>query len=181
MILRRPTVVIIIIGLLIAAVLMIGCGKKVSPELKLQVAPLGGVFVQYESKTNAFRIGNDLVERRISINPERNLIYTLAFINKFSRRNYIRSLSEEFYFRANGIELSGATGDLEYVSHEVYGSGGMRGLEINLRAAKENIGILGVKLIYEVYSKTPVIRKWFSCDHRQHTGGAFEPYARPAI
>jgi hypothetical protein len=121
-------------GRLIVAILAVialgSCGgraEKDIPVLQLQVEPVPGVYIQYDSRASAFRIGNELIERRISVNAEAHRIFTAAFINKLSGRNYIRSLSEEFSFRANSMKLSGVTGDFEYVSHETFGSGGVKG------------------------------------------------------
>ena len=146
--------------ILIAVASCGGRSGKDAPALKLEVKPLPGVRVQYDSRTSTFRIGNELIERRISINTERNFIYTAAFINKLSGRNYVRSLGEEFSFEANNVRLSGVSGDFEYVDHEISGAGGIKTLVISLQATREEIGILRVKLVYMIYSGMPIIRKW---------------------
>lgn len=149
--------------IVLALMALASCGGrsgKDAPVLKLEVEPLPGIHVQYDSRTSAFRIGNELIERRISINNERRLISTIAFTNKLSGRNYIRGLGEEFSFEANNVKLSGVTGDFEYVDHEIFGSGGVKSLVITLQAKRREIGILRVKLVYEIYSQMPVIRKW---------------------
>lgn len=153
-------------------VAIISCAKppnKEESDLKIRVAPLSGVYVHYDSGQNTFRIGNELIERRISVNPEKRIASTVAFINKVSRRNYTQLLGKEFSFRANGTELSGITGDFEYVGHEISGAGGMRTLAIDFRASREGIGLLMMKLFYEVYDKTPAIRKWFEI---RNSGGS---------
>ena len=105
-------------GLIIISLLtvLISCGGRSEettyiPQLKVKQVP--NVYVQYDSRASAFRVGNELVERRISVNSKRRFIYTATFINKLSGRSYVRSLSEEFSFRANGIKLSGVTGRSE--------------------------------------------------------------------
>jgi len=99
------------------------------------------------------------------VNPEKRFIFTASFINKLSGSSYIRSLSEEFSFRANGIKLSGVTGDFEYMNHEISGAGGVKELGIDLRAMREEIGLLKVRLVYEIYSRTSVIRKWMEIEN----------------
>lgn len=155
----------VIIWLLTA---LVSCGGRSEetihiPQLKVKQVP--NVYVQYDSRASAFRIGNELIERRISVNRERRFIFTAAFINKLSGSSYIRSLSEEFSFRANGIKLSGVTGDFEYIDHEISGPGGVKELGINLRAMREEIGLLKVRLVYEIYPQTPVIRKWLEIEN----------------
>ncbi len=140
-------------------------GRKSAPAPRLQVGPAPSLYIQYDSRTNSFRIGNELVERRIAMNPERGFIFTTVFTNKLSGRNYISSLSKEFSLRVNGTELSGVTGDFGYVGHEVYGSGGVKGIEINLRAMRKDTGLLDLKLIYEIYTRMPVIRKWMEIEN----------------
>lgn len=159
-------------AIILLLITLASCGGrpgKSTPALQLQVEPVPGVYVQYDSRSSAFRIGNELVERRISVNSERRLIYAAAYTNKLSGRNYVRSLSEEFSFRANGAKLSGVSGDFEYVNHETSGVGGVKELSINLRAVREEIGLLELRLVYEIYSRTPVIRKWMEI---QNAGGS---------
>ncbi len=133
--------------------------------MRLQVQPLPGVYIHYESQSGTFQIGNELIERRISVNAEEHRIFTTQFTNKLSGRNYTSSLNEEFSFRANGIRISGVTGDLEYVDHRTFSAGRMKSLEINLEVKREEIGILKVKLFYEVYPNMPVIRKWITFEN----------------
>jgi len=154
-------------GRLIVAILAVvtlgSCGgraEKDIPVLQLQVESVSSVYIQYDSRASAFRIGNELIERRISVDVEAHRIFTTAFISKLSGSNYIRSLSEEFSFRANGAKLSGVTGDFEYVSHETFGSGGVKCLAVTLRVEQEEVGALRVELVYEVCPHMPVIRKW---------------------
>lgn len=99
------------------------------------------------------------------MNQKRRFIFTATFINKLSGSSYVRSLSEEFSFRANGIKLSGVTGDFEYIDHEMSGAGGVKELGINLRVMREEVGLLKVKLVYEIYPRTPVIRKWMEIEN----------------
>jgi alpha-galactosidase len=143
-------------------------GKNI-PDLQLQIRPVPGVYIQYDSLSSTFRIGNELIERRISVSKEKHLVFTAAFINKLSERDYIRSLSEESSFRANGMMLSGVTGDFQYVDHEIFGSGGLKGLAVTLRTEKEKVGTLRTKLVYEIYPHMPVIRKWIEIEN---TGGS---------
>lgn len=154
--------------IVLALIALSSCGGrsgKDAPVLKLEVEPLPGIHVQYDSRTSTFRIGNELIERRISVNNERRLISTIAFTNKLSGRNYIRGLGEEFSFEANNVKLSGVTGDFEYVDHEIFGLGGVKSLVIALQAKRREIGILRVKLVYEIYSQVPVIRKWIEIEN----------------
>ena len=79
---------------LLTALMLASCGGKarqIAPESQLQVKPLPSLYVQYDSRSNIFRIGNELVERRILISPEKQFVYTVAFINKLSGRNYVKS------------------------------------------------------------------------------------------
>ena len=133
--------------------------------MRLQVQPLPGVYVHYESQSGTFQMGNELMERRISINTKEHRIFTTQFISKLSGRNYTSSLNEEFSFRANGTKISGVTGDLEYVDHKISSAGRMKSLEINLEVKQEEIGILKVKLFYEVYPNMPIIRKWITFEN----------------
>ena len=156
------------IAVILAVMALTSCGGRVeksAPVLQLQIEPVPSVYIRYDSRASTFRIGNELIERRISANAETRRIFTSAFVNKLSGRNYIRSLSEEFSFRANGMELSGVTGDFEYVNHEIFSAGGVKGLEIALRVEREEIGALRVKLVYEVYPYMPVIRKWIEIEN----------------
>ena len=154
--------------LILVILTLTSCGGrsgKDAPALKLQIEPAPGVYIQYYSQSSIFRIGNELVERRISVNREAHLVSTVAFINKLSGRNYIRSLSEEFSFRANGVGLSGVTGNLEYMDHETFGAGGVKGLVIRFQIKQDEIGILRLRLVYEIYPHTPVIRKWMEMEN----------------
>jgi alpha-galactosidase len=150
----------------LALLILTSCGgQEVTPDLRLQVQPLPGVYIQYESQSGTFQMGNELIERRISINAEEHRIFTTQFINKLSGRNYTSSLNEEFSFRANGIGISGVTGDLEYVDHKTSSAGRVKSLEINLEVKRGEIGILKVKLFYEVYPNMPIIRKWIAFEN----------------
>ena len=139
--------------------------EKNAPALQLKVQPVPAVYIQYDPRSSTFRIGNELTDRRIFVDTQKRFIFTTAFTNKLSGRNYARSLSKEFSFRANGTELSGVTGDIEYVDHETFGSGGLKGLVIALRVNNEAIGSLRVNLVYEIYSHMPVIRKWIEIEN----------------
>jgi len=153
---------------ILTAITLVSCAKQTvdnAPHLKLEAQPVPSAYILYDSRSSAFRIGNEFIERRISVDIENRRISTVAFINKLSGRNYIGSLGEEFSFRANGIKLSGVSGDFEYVVYETYGSSDVRELEINLRADRSEIGTLKVKLIYEVYSHRPIIRKWIEIEN----------------
>ena len=127
--------------------------EKSPPALRLKVQPVPAVYIQYDPRSSTFRIGNELVDRHIFVDAQKRFIFTTAFVNKLSGRNYTRSLSEEFSFRANGTKLSGVTGDFEYVDHETFGSGGLKGLAIAFRGDRKEIGPLIVKLVYEIYQK----------------------------
>ena len=154
--------------ILFASISITSCGKQKideKPLIKLQVEPIPNVYIQYESRSNMFWIGNELIERRVLINPEKKLVYTAAFINKLSGRNYIKSISEEVSFRANGVKLSGLTRDFQFVDYESGGLGGVQTLEINFRVIQKEIGVLKVKLVYEVFSKMPLIRKWIEIEN----------------
>ncbi len=155
--------------LILAAITLTSCGgqaEEKSLALQLQIEPVPSVYIQYDSRSSVFRIGNELVERRISVNTETHRVFTTAFINKLSGRNYTRSPGEEFSFRANGTKLSGVTGDFEYIDHETFGGGGVKGLTLALGVKREDIGILRVRLIYEIYPRLPVIRKWIEIENR---------------
>ncbi|MFC1713224.1 alpha-galactosidase [Candidatus Poribacteria bacterium] len=156
------------IVVMLVLITLSGCGGgsgRSTPALQFQVEPVPGIYVQYDSRASAFRIGNELMERRISVKPERHFVFTTAFTNKLSGSGYIRSLSEEFSFRANGTKLSGVSGDFEYRNHEISGAGGVKELWINLRAMREEIGLLEVRLVYEIYQQMPVIRKWIEIEN----------------
>jgi alpha-galactosidase len=156
------------IVVILAVTTVASCGGRAgkdAPVLQLQVQPVPGLYIQYDSLSSTFRLGNELIERRISADAETHRIFTTAFINRLSGRNYVRSLSEEFSFRANSAELSGVAGDFEYVNHEISGKGGVKELELTLRAEREEIGVLVVKLVYEIYSHVPVIRKWIKIEN----------------
>lgn len=159
-------------GYLIVMILFIiplaHCSGRVEKDttgIRLQIQPIPYVYISYDSASQTFQIGNELVERRITINAEKRFIFTTAFINKFTGRNYVRSPGEEFSFRANGTKLSGVTGDFEYIGYDITGPGDVKGLEITLRVMREEIGNLKVMLVYEVYPHTPVIRKWLEIEN----------------
>jgi hypothetical protein len=156
------------IAILSCLIVFASCSERsrdaASPQI-FHVEPLPSVYIQYDSVSGIFRIGNELVERRISVNPEERRIYTPAFINNLSGRNYIKALSPEFFFRANGVELSGISGNFQYVNHETYGAGGVKGLVINLKTELERVGMIRLRLIYEIYSGMPIIRKWLEIEN----------------
>ncbi len=150
----------------LALLVLTSCGRQeIIPDLRLQVKPLPGVYVHYESQSGTIQMGNELIERRISINAKEHRIFTTHFINKLSGHNYTSSLNEEFSFRANGTKVSGVTGDPGYADHKISSAGRMKSLEINLEVKREEIGILKVKLFYEIYPNIPIIRKWITFEN----------------
>jgi hypothetical protein len=159
---------IIRIILILSLIFLASCGQKMvneKPPLQLPLESLPNVYVQYDSRTNIFRIGNELIERQILVNKEKNMVYTVAFINKLSGRNYIKSLGEEFSFRANETKISGVTGDLKFIDYTTPGYGGVETLELNFQLIQQNTGILNIKLFYEAFSNMPVIRKWVEIEN----------------
>jgi len=154
--------------LIIPILLSFACNEKketTKPTVKIEIQPLDSVYVQYSEQSSSFRIGNELIERTVVVDKKSNHILTTTFTNKLSQHNYVNTLSEEFSFRMNGAQVSGITDNIEYISHNIISNGDIKGLELNLKAKLEGIGTLNFKLLYEVYSHLPVIRKWIEIEN----------------
>jgi len=156
--------IIIILNL----ILLISCSNKINiekPRLEIKIEPISNVYIQYDSQSNIFRMGNELIERQIRVNKEKRMVFTISFINKLSGLNYIKSLGEEFSFRANGVKISGISGDLQLVNYVTSGAGGVEVLEMHFQIARKETGILNIKIIYEAFYNMPVIRKWLEIEN----------------
>jgi hypothetical protein len=134
------------------------------PAIKLEIQPIGGVYIQYSDQSSSFRIGNELIERTIVIDKKSNHVLTSTFTNKLTQHNYVSSVSEEFSFRMNGTQVSGVN-NIEYISHNIISNGDIKSLELNLKAKLEGVGTLNIILLYEVYSHIPAIRKWIMIEN----------------
>ncbi|MGQ9609865.1 MAG: alpha-galactosidase [bacterium] len=155
-----------LVYLIISSSLFWGCSHKAKQEPvipKIEIQPVQSLYISYDSRSSTFRIGNELIERRIFIDTKTNRIFTSAFINKRSMRNYIKSPDKEFSFRMNGIEFNGIIGSLEFLSYKINSYGDLKNLEIITKTKSETA--LNVKIIYEIYSHKPVIRKWIEFEN----------------
>lgn len=135
------------------------------PDIKIEIQPIGSVYIQYSDQSNSFRIGNELIERAVSVDKKSNRVYTSAFINKLSQHNYVNSLSEEFSLRVNGTTVSGVTDNIEYVTHNILSGVNLKGLELTFHVKLEGVGTFNLRLLYEIYSHIPAIRKWIEIEN----------------
>ncbi len=147
-----------------------GCGHKVKQEItvpKIEIQPIQSLYISYDSRNSTFRIGNELIERRVFLDTKANRVFTNAFINKLSMQNYIKSPDKEFSFRMNGVEFNGINGNLEFLNYKINSYGDLKNLEINTRTKSDTS--LNVRIIYEIYSHKPVIRKWIEFENTSGT------------
>jgi hypothetical protein len=135
------------------------------PIAKINVQPIDSVYIQYSENENIFRIGNGLIERTILIDKKSNHTFTTSFTNRLTKHNYISSLSEEFSLRINQTQVSGITENLEYIEYKIYSNGSTKGLELDFRAKSEIFGVLNIRLLYEISSNNPAIRKWIEVEN----------------
>lgn len=144
------------------------CYEKKQPQkpiIKIQVQPIENVYIHYSEDENMFRIGNGSIERTIFVDKKSNHAFTTSFVNKITKHNYINSLSEEFSLDINQTQVSGITENLRYVNYEIYSVGAIKGLELDFKANSKSFGEINIRLLYEIYSNNPVIRKWVEIEN----------------
>ncbi|MBD3183614.1 hypothetical protein GF312_15075 [Candidatus Poribacteria bacterium] len=156
---------------------LFACSKKTNEPVeipKLILGPLPGIYISYDSQSNTFRLGNEFIERRLMLNSDNNFLYTFAFINKLSGRNYIKSPDREISFSLGDKEISGLSGDLEYVSHEITGTAGIKMLELEFKITIKEKGILNLSVFYQIFQGFPVIKKWIEIKNPTGSGIAIK-------
>lgn len=135
------------------------------PIIKLEVQPLESIYINYDAQSDSFRIGNEFIERTLIVDKKANRIFTKIFLNKLTQQNYINTLGDEFSLNINGTQISGVTGNIKYNSYHIYSTIDAKGLELSFNVELEKIGKINLRLLYEVYSHIPAIRKWIEVEN----------------
>ena len=153
---------------IILALFLSACNEQKTPTkpiATINVQPINSVYIQYSENENIFHIGNGLIERTIFIDKKSNHTFTTSFTNRLTKHNYINSLSEEFSLRINQTPISGIAENLQYMEYKIYSNGFTKGLELDFRAKSGAFGELNIRLLYEISSNTPAIRKWVEVEN----------------
>ncbi len=136
-------------------------GYFLSLILTILIIPASGqdMNIVFDEKDQVFILSNQLFERKIRIEPDKDQFYTAEFTDKRSGFNFSSTNSEEFHVRINGKNITGnSCRCIQFDGYKAEYLDDRSHLIVDLSV--KGIPGLNIRVFYEIYPDLAGARKW---------------------